>query len=125
MTEETAAGREAYIYFLKHVALMPFTPEQLLVNGRARNGSAPSRLKAANKLAIRACRKLDLFPDQATQMAQEEFWEGAARRFSRSEEYPHRNPADEALSQSAPAPYLEPLSFMGVTDDLTSDNQTR
>src|SRR6185436_3478147 len=33
MTEETAVGRNAYVYFLKHVALMPFTPEQLLVMG--------------------------------------------------------------------------------------------
>src|SRR6185369_4189950 len=33
MTEETAVGRQDYVYFLKHVALMPFTPEQLLVMG--------------------------------------------------------------------------------------------
>ena len=34
MTENTAVGREAYVYFLNHVALMPFTPEQLLVMGK-------------------------------------------------------------------------------------------
>ena len=33
MTEETAVGREAYVYFLKQVALMPFLPEQLLMMG--------------------------------------------------------------------------------------------
>src|SRR5207302_2052748 len=31
MHEETAVGRDAYVYFLKQVAFMPYTPEQLLV----------------------------------------------------------------------------------------------
>jgi hypothetical protein len=30
MTQQVTAGREAYVYFLKNVALYPFTPEQLL-----------------------------------------------------------------------------------------------
>lgn len=34
MTASTAVGRDAYEYFLKHVALYPFTPEQLLEMSR-------------------------------------------------------------------------------------------
>jgi len=34
MSQETAVGREAYIFFLKNVALLPYTPEQLLDIGR-------------------------------------------------------------------------------------------
>jgi hypothetical protein len=30
MTQQVTAGRDAYVYFLKNVALYPFTPEQLL-----------------------------------------------------------------------------------------------
>jgi uncharacterized protein (DUF885 family) len=34
LPKETALGRDAYIYFLKNVALMPFSPEELLAMGR-------------------------------------------------------------------------------------------
>ncbi len=34
MTQQTAVGREAYLYFLKNVALYPYSPEQLLAMGR-------------------------------------------------------------------------------------------
>jgi len=122
MTEETAVGREAYIYFLKHVALMPFIPEQMLVMGayewersvafesleQTRNGGVP---------------ELDLFPDQATQMAQEEFWEDAARRFLEAKNILTVPDWMKHYRNLPLPPYLEPLSFMGVTDDLTSDNR--
>jgi hypothetical protein len=32
--EETAVGREAYLFFLREVALVPFTPDQLVAAGR-------------------------------------------------------------------------------------------
>jgi hypothetical protein len=34
LPKETALGREAYVFFLKNVALMPFSPEELLAMGR-------------------------------------------------------------------------------------------
>jgi uncharacterized protein (DUF885 family) len=34
LPNETALGRDAYVFFLKNVALMPFSPEDLLVMGR-------------------------------------------------------------------------------------------
>ena len=34
MSPDTAVGRENYLYFLTHVALVPFTPEELLAMGR-------------------------------------------------------------------------------------------
>ena len=34
LPEQTALGRDAYIWFLHNVALMPFTPEELLAMGR-------------------------------------------------------------------------------------------
>ena len=122
MTEETAVGRDAYLYFLQHVALMPFTPEQLLVMG-AHEWERSVAFEAFEQRRNYGLPELDLFPDQETQMAQEEFWEGAARRFLE---------AKNILSvpdwlkhyRNLPLPaYVEPLSFMGVTDDLTSDTR--
>jgi Bacterial protein of unknown function (DUF885) len=34
LPEQTALGRDAYIWFLRNVALMPFTPDELLAMGR-------------------------------------------------------------------------------------------
>jgi len=34
LPEQTALGRDAYVWFLRNVALMPFTPEELLAMGR-------------------------------------------------------------------------------------------
>ena len=64
-----------------------------------------------------------MFPDQETQMAQEEFWEGAARRFLEAKNI-LTVPSWMKHYRNLPLPsYVEPLSFMGVTDDLTSDNR--
>src|SRR5207245_7990776 len=34
LPQQTALGRDAYVWFLHNVALMPFTPEELLAMGR-------------------------------------------------------------------------------------------
>ncbi len=122
MTEETAVGREAYIYFLKHVALMPFTPEQLLVMG-AHEWERSVAFETCEQTRNQGLPELDLFPDQATQMAQEEFWEGAARRFLEAKNI-LTVPGWMKHYRNLPLPpYVGPLSFMGVTDDLTSDTR--
>jgi hypothetical protein len=122
MTEETAVGRESYVYFLKHVALMPFTPEQLLVMG-AHEWERSVAFETCEQTRNQGLPELDLFPDQETQMAQEEFWEGAARRFLEAKNI-LTVPGWMKHYRNLPLPpYVEPLSFMGVTDDLTSDNR--
>ena len=122
MTEETAVGREAYIYFLKHVALMPFTPEQLLVMG-AHEWERSVAFETCEQTRNQGLPELDLFPDQATQMAQEEFWEGAARRFLEAKNILTVPGWIKHYRNLPLPPYVEPLSFMGVTDDLTSDTR--
>src|ERR1043166_8451630 len=122
MTGQTAVGREAYVYFLKHVALMPFTPEQLLVMGR-HEWERSVAFETFEQTRNQGLPELDLFPDQATQMAQEEFWEGAARRFLNAKNI-LTVPDWMKHYRNLPLPaYVEPLSFMGVTDDLTSDTR--
>ena len=122
MKEETAVGREAYIYFLKHVALMPFTPEQLLVMG-ASEWERSVAFETMEQTRNQRLPELDLFPDQATQMEQEEFWEGAARCFLEAKNI-LTVPSWMKHYRNLPLPsYIEPLSFMGVTDDLTSDTR--
>jgi hypothetical protein len=122
MSEETAVSREAYLYFLKHVALMPFTPEQLLVMG-AHEWERSVAFETCEQTRNHGLPELALFPDQATQMAQEEFWEGAARRFLEAKNI-LTVPDWMKHYRNLPLPsYIEPLSFMGVTDDLTSETR--
>jgi hypothetical protein len=122
MKEQTAVGREAYIYFLKHVALMPFTPEQLLVMG-AHEWERSVAFEAFEQTRNEGLPELPLFPDQAAQMAREYIEEGRAREFLEAKNI-LTVPDWMKHYHNLPLPsYVERLSFMGVTDDLTSDTR--
>jgi len=122
MTENTSVGRDAYVYFLRHVALMPFTPEQLLVMGASEweRSVAFETFEQTRNLGLP---ELGLFPDQAAQMKQEVIEEGKAREFLEAKNI-LTVPGWMKHYRNLPLPaYLEPLSFMGVADDLTSDTR--
>lgn len=119
MSEKTAAGREAYVYFLKDVALMPFTPEQLLVMG-AHEWERSVAFETCEQTRNQGLPELTLFPDQAAQMKQEVIEEERARSFLEANNI-LTVPGWMKHYRNLPLPaYLEPLSFMGVADDLTS-----
>lgn len=122
MKEETAVGRDAYIYFLKNVALMPYIPEQLLVMG-AHEWERSVAFESFDQTRNQGLPELPLFPDQATQMAREYVEEGKAREFLEAKNI-LTVPGWMKHYRNLPLPpYLEPLSFMGVADDLTSDTR--
>src|SRR5438105_444206 len=78
--KRSAVGRDGYLFFLKNVALMPFTPEQLLVMGR-QEWERSMAFEAIARERARGVPELPLFPDQATQMAREEEDEKKIREF--------------------------------------------
>ena len=119
MSEKTAVGREAYVYFLEQVALMPFTPEQLLVMG-ASEWERSVAFETFEQTRNQGLPELGLFPDQKAQMEREVIEEDRARKFL-EEKNILTVPGWMKHYRNLPLPpYLEPLSFMGVTDDLTS-----
>ena len=113
-------GRDAYQWFLTDVALLPLTPEEILAAGRV-------ELDRAIVLALLE-RNRNRFLDQpaatprrdaAAQSAAECDAELAVRRF-----YVERGilgqPDTLHHYRNAPLPdYLDPLRWLGVTDDLT------
>jgi hypothetical protein len=119
MAENTAVGREAYIYFLKNVALMPFTPEQLLAMG-AYEWERSVVFETFEQTRNEGLPELKLFPDQAAQMEREAIDEEKARQFLEAKNI-LTVPAWLKHYRNLPLPpYLEPIAFMGVADDLTS-----
>jgi len=119
MSEDTEVGREAYVYFLKHVALMPFTPEQLLVMG-AYEWERSVAFETFEQTRNQGLPELELFPDQEAQIEREVIEEERARKFLEANNI-LTVPGWLKHYRNLPLPaYLEPLSFMGVTDDLTS-----
>ena len=63
-------GRDAYMFFLKNVALLPYTPEQLLEMGKQEWArSVASQIYEEHRDA--GAPQLKLFKDQAEEVARE------------------------------------------------------
>ncbi len=124
MSSETAVGREAYLFFLKKVALLPFTPEQLLAMGHqewARSVASQMYEEHRNLGAP----QLAIFKNQAKQMAREEKDERVVRRYL-EEKGILTVPAWVQHYRFAPMPaYLEPLAGLGEADDFTGPSRLK
>lgn len=122
MSEETAVGKEAYEFFLKKVALIPLTPEQLLA-GAKQEWERSVSFEIFEVLRNKGVPQLPVFPDQAAQIKREAELELDIRKFLEEKDI-LTVPAWVKHYHNLPLPsYLAPLTFMGVTDDLTSPNR--
>jgi Bacterial protein of unknown function (DUF885) len=118
MPTDTTVGREAYTRFLREVALVPFTPEEIVMMGRQEWERAVA-FEAFEQGRNRALPQLPVFPNATTQVTTAAFQEQAIRLFLEREGL-LTVPAGmrHYRNQLLPA-YLAPLAFLGVTDDLT------
>ena len=128
MTTDTAVGLEAYQFFLKNVALMPYTPEQLLDMGRQeweRTVAFESYERQRNK----GKPELRLPATEAEQIERQKRDEAATRKYLDDKGF-LTFPKWLHHYWNLPLPaYLAALPELGVTDDLTgptrlSDNAT-
>lgn len=122
MPSNTAVGREAYIFFLKNVALLPYSPEQILAMGKqewARAVASQTYEEHRNTGAP----PLALFKDQAEEARRQKEDELSIRRYLEEKDLltippwvPHY--------QFVPMPaYLAPLSDVTEADDFTSPSR--
>ena len=122
LSEKTAVGREGYLYFLHNVALMSWTPEQILTAGRQeweRSVAFESLARASNT----GKPYLPIFPSLETQVAAGEKDELDIRKYLVSHGI-LSVPADVRHYRDTAMPaYVQPLSFLGVTDDLTGPSR--
>jgi hypothetical protein len=122
MRSAFAIGPEAYAWFLAEVALLPYTPRELLMQGRqAWNRAVAWDVIEQNRNA--GTPELPLFPSMERQIQAAELREREIRAFLESREL-MTVPEWLRHYRSCPLPdYLAPLAFLGVTDDLTSENR--
>ena len=119
---DTAIGRDNYLYFLRNVALLPYTPEELL---------AMSRQEWARSVAFEAYQQernagtadAPLFANVDAQIEAERVQEEKIRRYL----VEHRILSVPAWMQHYRnrllPDYLEPLQGYGETDDLTGPSR--
>jgi uncharacterized protein (DUF885 family) len=124
MSSNVAVGRDNYVFFLKHVALIPYTPEQLLTMGRQEWERAVA-FEAYEKNRNAGLLQLPLAKDQAAQIAREERQEQEIRNFL-AEKNILTVPAWVQHYRNLPFPaYLAPLAAFGVADDLTGPTRLK
>ncbi len=124
MSKNVAVGRDNYVFFLKHVALIPYTPEQLIAKGRQEWERAVA-FEAYEKNRNSKLPELALAKDQATQIARERRQEQEIRDFL-EEKNILTVPAWVQHYRNLPDPaYLAPLAAFGVADDLTGPDRLK
>jgi hypothetical protein len=124
MSNNVSVGRDNYIFFLNHVALIPYSPEQLRAMGRQEWERAVS-FEAYEKDHNAKLPQLALAKDQAAQMAREQRQEQEIRDFL-EEKNILTVPAWVQHYRNLPFPaYLAPLAAFGVADDLTGPTRLK
>jgi uncharacterized protein (DUF885 family) len=122
MSEDMAIGADGYAYFLKRVALVPYSTDQLLAMGR-QEWERSIAFEAIAKQRAAGLPELSILPNQSEQMAKEEEDEQRIREFLESQNI-LTVPGWMRHYRNVPLPaYLEPLVPLGVADDLTSENR--
>jgi hypothetical protein len=122
MRTSFALGPDAYQWFLSNVALIPYSPNELLLQGRqAWNRAVAWDLLEQNR--NRQTPELPLLPSMDRQIQVAALKEREIRAFLEKQGL-MTVPEWLMHYESRPMPdHLAPLSFMGVNDDLTSETR--
>src|SRR5262249_45825202 len=129
LPDETALGPQAYNFFLKNIALLPYTPEQLLDLSRAEWARCVA-FETYEEGRDKNVPPLRIFPDTETWIRKAAADEAAIRAFLETNNI-LSVPAGVKRYTLRPMPdYLKAVSSFGETDDLTgpsrlSDDGTR
>jgi hypothetical protein len=124
MSKNVAVGREAFLFFLKQVALLPYTPEQLVAMGR-QEWERAVWFEAYEKNRNSKLPQLTPAKSQAEQMAREERQEQEVRNFLEQQNI-LTVPEWAQHYRNLPYPdYLAPIQAFGVADDLTGPNRLK
>jgi uncharacterized protein (DUF885 family) len=124
MSEHTAVGRDAYVFFLRNVALLPYAPEQLLSIGRQEWARAVA-FETYEEHRDSGLPPLEIFSDQAAQIKAEAREEIEVRRFLADRKILTVPDWVQHYTNRPMPDFLAPLAGLGVPDDLTGPNRLK
>jgi uncharacterized protein (DUF885 family) len=120
--KDTAIGRDNYIFFLSKVALLPYTPEQLLAMSQ-QEWSRAVAFETYQQARLAGLPPAPFFPSAAAQMQAEKVDEEKVRAFLVDQKI-LSVPAWMKHYRNLPLPaYIEPFEDMGENDDLTGPSR--
>ena len=122
MSGDFSVGREGYEYFLKYVAVVPYTPEELLEQGRLEW----NRSVALEEFEVKRNAHLppaELFASSEEQIIQSRRDERAIRRFLEEKDIMTVPKWLRHYKNLKVPDHIRPLAYMGVVDDLTSESR--
>jgi uncharacterized protein (DUF885 family) len=122
LPQETALGREAYVFFLKNVALLPYTPEQLLELSNqewARSVAFEAYEEGRNK----SVPPLRIFPDTETWIRKAATDELSIRDFLEAHDILSVPQGIQHYTLRPMPEYLRAVSAFGETDDFTGPSR--
>ena len=122
MNKSFSVGRENYIYFLRNIALMTYTPEELLLMGKIEwNRSVAFEVFEQERNA--GLPELEIFSSSEEQIAKEKEYEQQVRDFLiETDLMSIPDWVQHYINKKIP-PHIEPFTNMGVVDDLTSETR--
>ncbi|MCD2441400.1 DUF885 domain-containing protein [Agromyces sp. SYSU K20354] len=116
---DVIVGREAFTWYLRHVALVTHEPEEL-VRAAMQDYRRSVVAEAATRTRYRDVPEVPLAASAEAESAAEATAEAEVRALYESADLLSQ-PASLRRYRFAPTPaYLEPIAFLGVNDDLTS-----
>ena len=114
-----AIGKEAYDRYLKMMALMPYTSDEILRMGRI-EWERSVAFDHYEKLRNKGLPPLEVFPSATAQIEKEKQDEPDIRKFLIEKDILDVPKWMGHYSNLKMPSYLDPLRWLGVTDDLTS-----
>jgi hypothetical protein len=124
MARQTAIGGHNYAFYLKSVALMPYSPEQVLSMGQQEWERAAS-FEAYERQRNSGAPELRLPASQAEQIARQRRDEAAVRKYLEERGFLSFPEWLQHYWNLPLPPYLAALSGLGVPDDLTGPERLK
>ena len=120
--KDTAIGRDNYIYFLRNVALLPYTPEQLQAMSQ-QEWYRSVAFESYQQARLAGLPPAPLFPNAEAQIEAEKAAEEKVRAFLTDQRILTVPTWLKHYRNLLLPAYLEPFQDLGVTDDLTGPSR--
>ena len=124
MTTQSALGREGYVFFLKNVALLPYSPEQLLAIGQnewARSVAFQTYEEHRN----RGAGEMRIPASIEEEIAHERQDEEAIRKYLQDKHILSVPSWMQRYTYQAMPAYMKPLEGVGEADDFTGPSRLK